>query len=56
MNEYIVDKLVNLNVTKCPYFEYWQGGSEYFGACLQTNGSCDNQPKCQWKNARKDNR
>lgn len=49
MNNYIVEKLCKLNVTKCPFFEYWAGGDEYFGACVLTQGSCDNQPNCQYK-------
>ena len=49
MNDYLVEKLCKLKVTECPYFEYWYGGGEYFGACLITQGACDNQPNCQYK-------
>lgn len=46
-NEYLVDKLVKLNVTKCPYFEY-SNNPDYFGDCYYTQGYCDLQ-KCQYK-------
>ena len=46
-NEYLIDKLVKLQVTQCPYFEY-SNNPDYFGDCYYTQGYCDLQ-KCQYK-------
>ena len=51
MNELLVEKLLSLNVTNCPYFMYCDNDN-YFGLCNYTQGYCDLQPKCEWKNGK----
>lgn len=46
-NEYLIDKLCKLKVTKCPYFEY-SNNKDYFGDCWKTQGYCDLQ-NCDYK-------